>query len=326
MGGAALGEVNGGRRCVDSSKELREGTVHCHYMTTIAVGDHEMEFGGPDLVELRDSSDVVDDGEALRARMREDGYLFIRGFHDPETVRTAKRDVLEDMADQGMLDPTEPIEEAVVHPDIDSVGWDMNRGRRWTRYDTAETLATGDTTMTFMERFLGAHPFDLDYRWGRAKARGDFTEFHADIAYMNYGTDRLYTKWQPLCDCPLDRGPLVVCPGSHTHEGFQETYGQLDADADDIDPMLADDAADIADIFDRPLATTNFEAGDALIFNVRTLHGSLTNRTDRYRISIDNRYQSIREPTDPRYVGEDPPGNLSPPSDNRTLRLSKLVA
>jgi len=294
-------------------------------MTTIAVGDHEMEFGSDDLVELRDSSDVLDDGPAIRERLAEDGYLFVRGLHDPDLVRAAERDVLEDMADRDMLDPDEPAEAGVVHPDVDSVGWDMNRGTRWARYENAEELATGDRTMSFVERLLGERPFDLDYRWGRAKARGDFTDFHADIAYMNFGTDRLYTKWQPLGDCPLERGPLVVVPGSHRHEEFRETYCRLDADEDGIDPMLADDAADVVEAFDAPLATADFEAGDALIFDVCTLHGSLTNRTDRYRISIDNRYQSIREPTDPRYVGEDPPGNLEEPSGNRTLSLAGLL-
>lgn len=60
------------------------------------------------------------------------------------------------------------------------------------------------------------------------------------------------------------------------------------------------------DQYDRgPLATADFEAGDALVFPSRLLHGSLSNQTDRFRISIDNRYQSIEEPADGRWVGGD---------------------
>jgi hypothetical protein len=37
----------------------------------------------------------------------------------------------------------------------------------------------------------------------------------------------------------------------------------------------------------------------------------VTNTTDRYRLSTDIRFQSIEEPTDPRWVGTDPAGHYA---------------
>lgn len=53
------------------------------------------------------------------------------------------------------------------------------------------------------------------------------------------------------------------------------------------------------------LATADFEVRDAPIFPSRLLHGSLSNQTDWFRISIDNYYYSIEESVDGRWVGED---------------------
>ena len=47
--------------------------------------------------------------------------------------------------------------------------------------------------------------------------------------------------------------------------------------------------------------TTDFAAGDVLIFNMQTLHMSTTNMTNKARISCDTRWQPSSEPLDPRY-------------------------
>lgn len=285
-------------------------------MSTVQVGDTQIEFGTDDFIELEDSSDVLGDDEALRERLAADGYLYIEGLHDPDLVRAARREVLECMAEDGLLDPSEPVGEGVAHPDIGSFEWDMGRGSRWAHYPLVEKLSTGETTTSLMESIVDEEVYTLGYRWGRAKAKGDFTPFHSDLPFMSLGTDRLYTKWQPVGDCPMDLGPLLVVPGSHRTEAIREIYCQLDYQADDFGPMLTDDPYDVIDTFGCPLATTNFEAGDALVLSCYTLHASLTNRTDRIRISIDNRYQPLSEPADPRLVDDDPIPDIGPIGDH----------
>ena len=54
--------------------------------------------------------------------------------------------------------------------------------------------------------------------------------------------------------------------------------------------------------------TTDFAAGDVLIFSMQTLHMSTTNMTNKARISCDTRWQPSSEPLDPRYTWDRPDG------------------
>lgn len=48
----------------------------------VQMGKHELEMNSEYLTELRSSNDILDDSDALRKRLNEDGYLLIRNFHD----------------------------------------------------------------------------------------------------------------------------------------------------------------------------------------------------------------------------------------------------
>ena len=286
-------------------------------MRTVRVGDHELTIGSDHPVELRESNDILGDPAALRERLTEDGYLFVREFHDPDLVREARTDVLAHMAEEGLLHPDELIEDGVVHPDYFGEAFDMSAAS-WTHYPNLQELVEGDEIMAFFERFLGEKPLALDRKLGRAKATGRFTGFHVDRIFMGRGTDRLYTVWRPIGDCPIEMGPLLLCPGSHQHARLRETYAQLDVDRDAVEEMFSEDPHDVIGTIGGPLATADFEAGDALLFGQYLLHGSLTNQTDRFRISVDTRYQSVEDPVDGRWVGSDPIGHYEWPHDDPT--------
>jgi ectoine hydroxylase-related dioxygenase (phytanoyl-CoA dioxygenase family) len=61
------------------------------------------------------------------------------------------------------------------------------------------------------------------------------------------------------------------------------------------DPLL------ITEKFGGKWATTEFQAGDVLIFGMFLLHCSLKNTTNQYRISVDARYQSANQKVDERW-------------------------
>jgi hypothetical protein len=42
---------------------------------------------------------------------------------------------------------------------------------------------------------------------------------------------------------------------------------------------------------------------------MHTVHASIDNQSDRYRISTDSRYQPASLPADERWIGEKPPGH-----------------
>jgi hypothetical protein len=278
-------------------------------MTTVKYGDYELELGSDELVELRESTSLMGSPTALRDRLAEDGYLFVREFHDPDLVHEARMDVLDHMAQDGLLDPEEPVEDGIVGPDVGSQfqTFDMS-GESWTHYPSLEQLAEGDAIMGFFEDLLGEQPTAFDRKLGRAKAPGGFTKFHIDRVFMSIGTANRYTVWRPIGDCPVEMGSLVLCPKSNNHDRLRDTYGQVDAAMDECEAHFSDDPYDVIETIGGPLATADFEAGDALIFDPFMLHGALNNQTERFRISIDTRYQSLYEPIDPRWVGADTTG------------------
>ena len=54
------------------------------------------------------------------------------------------------------------------------------------------------------------------------------------------------------------------------------------------------------------MQTAEFQMGDVLIFGMYTMHGSLSNTTNRFRLSTDTRYQRASDPVDERWIGENP--------------------
>jgi hypothetical protein len=78
---------------------------------SIASVGHRLNTSKEAFGELRDSSPVVGNSEELRARMQEDGYLFVRGFFKREEVMSARSVIVERLAAEGLLQPgTDPME------------------------------------------------------------------------------------------------------------------------------------------------------------------------------------------------------------------------
>jgi ectoine hydroxylase-related dioxygenase (phytanoyl-CoA dioxygenase family) len=74
---------------------------------------------------------------------------------------------------------------------------------------------------------------------------------------------------------------------------------------------------EVVEKFGGQWATTNFEAGDAIFFGMYLMHSSTENRTNRYRISCDTRYQLASEPIDDRWIGDKPKGHTAKSQDQR---------
>ena len=74
----------------------------------------ELELGGRYLGTLREANELLDDVPALHARMEADGYLLLRGLHDPAKVLAARRDILEKLDANGQIDRAHPLEDAVA--------------------------------------------------------------------------------------------------------------------------------------------------------------------------------------------------------------------
>ena len=119
---------------------------------------------------------------------------------------------------------------------------------------------------------------------------------------MGRGSRRLTTAWIPWHDIDLRTGGVAVVEGSHSLTGFERvrcTYGEQE-----VHGMLSSDPHECLswDSSSRWL-TSDYRAGDVLVFTMDLLHGSCTNRNNAdapLRLSSDIRFQPRSDPVDNR--------------------------
>jgi len=274
--------------------------------------------------ELRDSSPLVGNGEGLRNRMREDGYLFIRGFLKREDVMAARSVIVERLAAEGILQPgTDPMEGIIKTGGNSAFRPDLTEAN-----PPLERLLYSGRTMEFYREFFNEPVRHYDFTWLRAMSPGKGTSPHCDIVYMRRGTrEKLLTAWVPLGDAPLPLGGLMILEDSHLKHDILRPYLQRDVDtyctngrhAAAIESgaktwewsgTLSKDPVSLRQKLGGRWLTTDFEAGDLLTFTMHTVHASTDNHTeDRIRLSSDSRYQPSSLPADERWIGEKPVGH-----------------
>ncbi|KAK3098393.1 hypothetical protein FSP39_019089 [Pinctada imbricata] len=253
----------------------------------VTLGPREVNFPSDYLQQLEDCNYAIDKPDLLRQILDQKGYLFIRGLHDREEVLNARRAVLQYV--------------------------DTNATIRLLSADTGHLDARcGGGCIPFMEvrdrenMSEDSGHITIEHIGINSK---QFTGAHVDNVYMGRGTQNLYTMWTPFGDTTVEMGTLAVCEGSNQLPGFrrfQETYGELDIEKEDMEGTgwFTEDPFEITSKFGGQWKTSDFKAGDVLIFTMRTVHMSTTNITNFLRISCDTRWQPADEVADTRYVGD----------------------
>ena len=270
----------------------------------LMMGQDELELGGKYLSTLRDANDLIDDMDAIHRRMDEDGYLLIRGLQNTEKVKAARQVVLDNLKANYQLDLDQPADIGVAAPG--KKGRFLGGAKQVTHTPEFLSVVESPEIMKFFEGFLDGPVLTYDYKWLRAVGPGDNTGAHYDVVYMGRGTKSLYTVWTPLGEVSYDMGPLVILVGSHQFDAVKETYGKMDVDRDHVTGHFTNEPIDMVNQYGGQWQTSEFHPGDVIIMGIYTMHGSLNNLTNRYRISTDTRYQLETEPVDERWIGKDP--------------------
>lgn len=255
---------------------------------------------------LRVSTDILDDGEALRARMESEGYLFFPGLLPREDVLTARREILLKYAAIGELDPTAPVMDAIYCKDsaVDRVN--LRAFSESVRSGLAyEHVVLHPKLLAFYKNFLEGEPRPFDMRWPRFARPGEGCGFHYDGPYMPNGTDRLFSSWIPLGDIPQIEGGLIILEPTTQQKKLLSGYASMDADKDKLE-WIGLDPEKLRNRFGGRWLGADYQAGDVLCFTMHTLHGALDNNSPigRCRLSSDTRYQRADEPFDQRWNGE----------------------
>jgi hypothetical protein len=283
-------------------------------MERLTSNGFELDTSPEKFGELRDSSELLGDVPALHERMAEEGYLLLRGYLDPEVVLAARREIFEKWAEIGAIDLSHPLMEAIAAPRSERKEVDQAAFGRSLRTGPAiRELCHQGRIITFFERFLGGEVRPLDWIWIRTVRVGGATGCHYDRVYMGRGTHNLYTAWIPLGDVPISDGALLLLEKSNQLEELKSSYGSMDVDRESDRQvygggMLSKNPVELQERFGGRWLTTDFKAGDLLVFTIVTLHCSLDNQSsvNRIRLSSDSRYQLASEPADERWIGDDP--------------------
>jgi hypothetical protein len=271
--------------------------------------------------DLRPSEHLIHDGAALRQRMQEDGYLYLPGCVDREKVLQVRREVLEQLQKQDVLDPDFPMMEGVCRPEVK-----INFSPELVVHNpTIREILYGGPLMETMERFFEEPVKHFDYTWFRTMGPGQATPPHCDIVFMGRGTDQLYTVWVPYGDISLELGGLMLLENSHLQTP-QLAAEYLKKDVDTyctnqpapetpkpnhwlFDGALSHDPVQVRESFGGRWLSTAYQPGDVVIFGMAMVHAGLDNHTRRVRLSSDSRYQRASEPADERWIGPNPPGH-----------------
>ena len=244
-----------------------------------------------DFAPFADSTELVGDSKALRARLDLDGYLYVRGLIPPETIDAVRGGFTSAMAaaDWFLGDPE------LLRADPRAFCVEPQAGFREVyhhayRSEAFHALAhsvTGMLSTLLPTADILVHPRPIGrivFPAGHAPDGADYTTpAHQDYVSVQ-GTAATYTVWAPMHDVPREQGPLAVAEGSH-RAGVQRRVPAFGTGG----TVVEDEAA---------LAWRSgvLRRGDALVFHSMCVHKALPNRTDRFRISMDFRFQSSAEP------------------------------
>ncbi len=242
------------------------------------------------------SQDLLAQPEALRERVRSDGYLFFQGLLPQEVVSEVYKDILDICREKGWADSQGRVQgppRLEGHPEF----WEVYDAVQ--RLESFHALAHRPELVGVVEDLVQeevfVHPRNIA-RITFPQAEHFTTPPHQDFILIQ-GTFDTYTAWMPLCACPQVLGGLAALAGSHTRQILPihkaEGPGGVGIDTEDLGLTWH---------------TADYEPGDVLFLHSLTVHKALPNRTkDQLRISTDFRYQGVSQPVvedslDPHYM------------------------
>ena len=242
------------------------------------------------MTELRDCTPLLDDPDALRARLIEDGHLFFRGLLDRAPLDALRSDILRTVAGFGWTqEGTDPEEAIPSQPPRFHAGAGWREGYiAIQRLERFHAQAHEPRVIAVLEKVLGRTDVLVH---GQRIARVIWpsepnltTPPHQDYTHIQ-GTADVLTTWVPLSDCPRELGGLRVLTGSHAG-GIRPVVRSTGAGG--VRSLVDDD--------DPRWSTTDFAVGDLVMFHSFLVHAGQPNVSDRLRVSVDYRYQSASDP------------------------------
>ncbi len=233
--------------------------------------------------------------QQLRAKYRQSGYLWLKGFFDRAVILDFQRYFFETI-----FSGAKTFFEIVSSQEYDDF---CNMPHLW----------------DFYQEFLQGQPYLHKRKILRFTHAGEdhCTGGHYDLIYLRAGTDKLCTSWIPLGDTPVEMGGLIYLEHSDTvgrqmEAGFRvknanlppeeriSAYNRNMREAGWISTNLVA----MADRFDSRWLIADYEAGDMVIHSPYMIHAATQNNDalNRCKFSTDIRFQQVDDAIDPRWT------------------------
>ena len=237
--------------------------------------------------DLVDSRELFGDEEALRAVLRRDGYIFMRGLLYPDWVEDVGRHAFSALQDAGWTEPgVDPLYAAPRLP-VRAVAMRdafSDPGYRDILLDPGFNAIPYDSPLAWlMRQIMGPEGFCYPLKVPRVVYPASVVPRHpGNLVHKDFASVQdMLTCWIPLQSIPTRLGGLALQPGSQTSARVR--YRPLER-------------------LERGWRTTDYEPGDVLIFHCMTTHAALPNREERLRISAEYRWQLADLPAPRRMV------------------------
>jgi hypothetical protein len=233
---------------------------------------------------LKDSTPLLGDDGALRARWEDEGCLYFRDIMDPGLMAWAEGFYREELAREGLIDLANEAPILVAQP--------TNTWRPCDRIGTKvwHEIIKEPKLVGILRTLFGAEPAWLPiaahrsgYPTGPLKdGEYIFAGQHQD-AFYNEGMNSTIC-WMPIRDLPdMSAGTFALAPGTHKrgvmHDPDHPTY------------KIPDGA-----IAPEEWRAAVYKVGDVVIFRDDTAHAALPNLSNEIRLSLDIRVGSVLAP------------------------------
>jgi hypothetical protein len=239
-------------------------------MAEVQLMNRFMEIGS-----LVDSTPLVGDDGALRARFAEDGYLLVRNVMDPQVIAWARGRYRDALAAEGLIDPAveAPVwtgNEPKTRRPCDALGTEV--WHKMVRQPQLVALLTSIFGEPPVWVPIAAHRSALPT--GEPAPDQDLFEGRHQDGYFNEGMN-LTICWIPLMDINRTRGGFAIAPRTHGRGWFHSSEEPYKIPRDAFPGTL--------------WRTIDFKVGDVLIFSDQIAHTGLPNPSNEIRMSLDVR-------------------------------------
>jgi ectoine hydroxylase-related dioxygenase (phytanoyl-CoA dioxygenase family) len=247
--------------------------------------------------QMRDSTHLIGDSQALCQEIHAEGYVLLRGLVDPEEAAAVGAEVRVIMANHRYTSYGHGVETVLKTPVKGNETNDY-----WRMYSDVLGLESVNSLPHRSERLqgtvrglLGESAFTYPMKTVRLvfpqASGGAAIPLHRDNRGGPWVKDML-TTWVALGEIDYVMGGFAILRNSHTYR-YQAVY-------EDREPPQDVRGEPVPDLDSPEWVSTEWRPGDVVLFHCYALHRGLYNRSSCVRVSVDYRWQATDHPV---YVG-----------------------